>query len=144
MEQHASKREHLLVVALHGRLETVERRPVVRSEQRSSGEHQGIVGGNFKANVERLLVIGLALRVDLFTLGHESLVGIGRSYVMLHLLFDRLPEIVVGRLSQSVDHRGVYPVTGDIKEPDVASGSPKLAGDRLAIRQLDRKSTRLN
>src|SRR5471032_1265659 len=136
MEQHASKREHLLILALHGGLETVERRPVVRSEQRSAGEHQGIVGGNFIADVERLLMIGLALRIDLFTFGHESLVGIGPAYVMLHLLFDRLPEIVLGRLSQTVDDRGFYSVTGDIEEPDVASGSPKLAGDRLAIRQL--------
>ena len=79
-------------------------------------------------------MVGLALRVDLFTLGHKSLVGIGRAYVMLHLLFDRLPEIVLGRLSQTVDDRGFYPVTGDIKEPNVTSGSPELAGDRLAIR----------
>jgi hypothetical protein len=41
---------------------------------------------------------------------------------MLHLLLERLPEIIFCRLPQAIDYSGLDTVTGDVQETDIAGG----------------------
>ncbi|MNN40732.1 hypothetical protein D3C81_1548170 [compost metagenome] len=136
-EQAPAQGEDRFIVGPHRRLEARQLWPVVGPQQGRVGQHQRVIGRYFETDVEGFLVIGLALGVDLFAFGHETLVGLRGADVVLHLGVEGLVEIVLGGLAQVGDQLRVDAVVGDVEKTDLAGGAAQLFGHRQAMFQFE-------